>query len=130
MNTNAIAIATTEAKSAIRAEDGLEDRLRAAFGAVFEHWLVTDESDQVIAAVAAVMESYGKASDEYERLRVSLKALAAFSRGDLEGFMAMVEGVDVLPLNALWREVRGQRKREKDPKWPNYQRLKRKFHGA
>ena len=69
MNDIRMAVAMTEAKASIDREDGdLTDKIKAAMKCTKDHWMCTNETDQFIAAIGAVMNHYGKDSAEHERL--------------------------------------------------------------
>ena len=102
---NLIFIATSEAKEQIRPEFGIEDRLRCAFKAVHNHWLVTDESEQYIAGIAAVMESYEVTAPERQRLQASVAFIKHLMAGNFDMALKATEGVELLPLSRLWQET-------------------------
>jgi hypothetical protein len=95
-----IAIAVAEAEDAIQTlEADLAGMVRAAMRATYEHWLVTDEDDQFLAAVAAVMEHYGKESPEGVRLASEI------------GQDTPPQGWRPIGLTDLWRQVKRERTR-------------------
>lgn len=110
MNDNLLFLAMVAARQAIRPEDSLEDRCRAAMKGTYRHWMVTDEDTQFKAAVAAV---YEQTSDEDERQRIkdeleSLRDLAALLSGvnvDIEAIRPLENPIG---LRNLWVEVAGR----------------------
>ena len=71
-----MALVFTEAKSALDGNTGtIVDRLKAAMEAVKDHWMCPPEDTKFRAAVAAVMESYGAGSAEYERIKLECQQL-------------------------------------------------------
>ena len=101
-----IMLVMMEARTAIKPEDSLEDRCRAAMKAAKGHWMVLDENLQFQGAVAAVLET----ANEEEEARImdslhALKTLNALLNGvsvDLDGYEAPT---NPLGLNKIWQEV-------------------------
>lgn len=72
-----VMIAITEAKNAVDRDGSVDiiDKLKVAMSATRNHWMCTDESEQLTAAVGGVMLHYGEGSDEFSRLEIEMKAL-------------------------------------------------------
>lgn len=70
MGISLIAIPYTEAVNALgdNPPEDVKDRLRVAMKATWNHWMVTDEGDQLSAAVSAVIFSYPKDDPMRQRL--------------------------------------------------------------
>lgn len=105
--TNAgVMIALTEAKTAVKEDDSLEDRLRAAMRVTSRHWCVTNPDEQLRAAVGAVLVS--ASPDESERIEAELANLRSLS-ALLEGVPVDLERIEPLenPIGVmkLWHEV-------------------------
>lgn len=107
MSDNLLLLVVSEAKLAVRPEDSLEDRLRAAMKASYRHWMVTDEDTQFRGAIGAV---YSASEDEDEKARIeaelaSLRDMNAL----LSGVPIDLERVSVpehpLGLMKMWKEV-------------------------
>lgn len=102
-----LALVMAEAGSAIKPDDSLEDRCRAAMKACYRHWMVTDEDTQFKGAVAAVFVASDD-EDEKERIRVELESLAHLS-ALLSGVPIDLERVTVpenpIGLRKMWQEV-------------------------
>ncbi len=108
-----ISIAATEAMHACKDEPDLIERIRKAMRACHDHWLVTDERLQFMAALAAAHQaSEGAERDRLERSskavnRVSamLSALQAGVPVDVEAMSAEKPDDDLIPLNKMWHEI-------------------------
>lgn len=106
---NAVAIVALEARQAVEAlpaGTSLEDRLRAAMKASRDHWMATDEGDQLMGACEAV---YGLASStERERIEADLRVMSSLS-ALMSGVPVAIDQIDVpenpLGIRRLWREV-------------------------
>lgn len=106
MNNAVLSIGITEAKAAAENEPSLDGMLRAAMQAMKNHWMITDENEQLKAAVAAVM----LLSDEETKDKITRewKAAAAFS-ALLSGLPIDMSCVDMpenpIGIMKIWREV-------------------------
>lgn len=110
---NIVLIAAVEAeraaKAALESGAGLEDRARAAMGAVRGHWLATQELDQFSAACEGLART--SSPEEVERIEGDLKALQTLSAMmsgvpvDLDAALADHERHEPLGLMKLWRET-------------------------
>ena len=107
MNDRLMSFVMTDAEQAIKPNDSLEDRLRCAMKAAHNHWMVTDENDQLRGAVAAVIHLSAD-QGEKDRLTKEFRALGVMS--------AAMSGVPIdwtqveMPANAvgilsLWDET-------------------------
>lgn len=106
-------VALTEAKHAIRADDSLEDQLRASPRATKDHWLVTNEGERFKAAVGAVMSFHGPESDAFKRLAWEVRQLdkiSAMQQAALAGLSVDVGSLDFelgeyepIGLLGMWR---------------------------
>lgn len=100
---NTALIAAMDAKTAAEKFPDIKDRLRAAMKAVKDHWCCTDEAQQFVAAVGAVMElSDTQTKETLKREMDFINAMAA-GRLDLADFQEF-EPIGILP---MWREVLG-----------------------
>lgn len=82
MNNVMLSLVATECREAARSADTLDDRIKAAFKAARNHWMVRDENEQFQGAVAGIYEL----SDETDRERIKmemdgLRALSALFSG-------------------------------------------------
>ena len=121
-----IMLAISEAEHAVRAlpaDADIEARLRAAMGVTRKHWFCTAEPERFKAAVAAVMQSYGQGSPEWERLGREHRLLSRFSHaleatqagvdvgwGSVFGELAEAERPEPVGLLRLWNENEGATK--------------------
>jgi hypothetical protein len=114
-----LAVAITQAKDHIKADDDLVTQLKAAMMATKNHWLVTNDNDRFLAAVAAVMEFYGEGSDVWKQLENKIKnlnkigiALAAAEAGVSVDWASLVNELpdqpEIVGLQQLWFEVKNQ----------------------
>lgn len=110
-------IAAFEARSSCAGEPDIIERIKKAMRACHGHWMVTDETQQFRAAIAAaLMESAGEEKDRIERsakklnqLGALLSALQAGVPVDIEAMAAEPEQPDLLPLRKLWDETKPKR---------------------
>jgi len=107
MTDTMLALVAAEGRGAVRAEDSLEDRCRAAMKACHRHWMVTDEDMQFRGAIAAVYES--ASADERERIEhelESLRDLSALLSGVPVAIEALAERApsDPIGLRRMWME--------------------------
>lgn len=115
MNAGLMSIAISEARSACKGEPNIIERVKKAMRACHDHWMVTNEGQQLNSAMAAAaLESEG---DEKDRILRSGKAfndannaLNALIQGipvDMEEMVArMDKSEDILPVRDLWNETK------------------------
>lgn len=109
-----LGIALTEARHALAAVPGdVADKLRAAMRVTRHHWLCTNKDEQLLAAVGAVMDFYGPASDEWRRLewelgmlrKISVMVLGAQAGLSLGGFDELDEDMpQPVGILRIWHE--------------------------
>jgi len=109
MSDNILLIAITEANSAIEEYDGtdIEGRLRAAMKATKDHWALTDENEQIRAAVIATCAVYGKDSDETKRLAAEWDNLTDIGHIIISGMFPDTVKIIENPVGImkLWKEI-------------------------
>ena len=107
-------IAVLEARGACKGEPDVIERIKKAMRKCKGHWMEVDESNQFKSAiVAAVLESEGQEKDRIERssrqlgrLSAVMTALQAGVPVDLEAMAAEKMDDDIIPLMALWHEIK------------------------
>ena len=112
---NLVAIAAVEAKSAAEnlPEEDVKGRLRAAMEATREHWLVTNESQRFVSAVAGVMQLYPEDSPVRQQLKDELDALRYLGEGNFHALIAIVQQREgqaeerpaPIGIQQIWRDV-------------------------
>lgn len=111
MNDAVTSICAMEAREACKGEPDLIERIRKAMKAVRNHWMVTDETQQFRAAVAAaILESTGEERERIERSAKELNRVSAMLSALQAGVPVDVEAMepapaDVIPLAKMWREA-------------------------
>jgi hypothetical protein len=111
MNDATMTIAAMEAREACKGETDLMERIRKAMKAVRNHWMVTDESQQFRAAIAAaILESSGDERDRIERSAKELNRVSVILSAFKAGVPVDVEAMEppaerVIPLTKMWREA-------------------------
>lgn len=119
MSNNIIALASIEAESAINEipDLSLEERARAAFRAVHNHWLARQEEDQFLAACEALARSGSEEEreriiEELRRMKRAAATLNALMAGVPVDFETVEKEQDQddpdfvpLDLRGIWREV-------------------------
>lgn len=100
-----------EAAQACKGEPDLIERIRKAMKSARHHWMVTNESEQFRAAVAAaIMESTGEERERLERSAKSLNQLGAMLQALQAGVPVDIEAMekpadDTIPLTKMWNEA-------------------------
>jgi hypothetical protein len=110
-------VATTCEQAVSDCSGGPKEKLISAFRAAKNHWMVTDQHQQMLGAVAAVMTYYGVDSPEYEQLSKEMKKLAqlsAFFEASQVGlsveFPTLDDDFKPLRITGLWQQVLKERK--------------------
>jgi hypothetical protein len=111
---NVMVIAVHEAREACKGEPDILERVRKAMRACHDHWMVTNESQQLNSALAAAMlesdalekERIGRSGKAFNRANSALAALASGVPVDLEKMLAEEQGDDLLPIADLWRKTK------------------------
>lgn len=111
MNDVVASICAMEGREACKGEPDLMKRIQKAMKACRNHWMVTDETQQFRAAIAAaILESSGeererieRSAKELNRVGAMLSALKAGVPVDIEAMEPPAE--DVIPLTAMWSEA-------------------------
>src|SRR3954469_14107505 len=106
-------IAAAEARSSCAGEPDIIERIKKAMRACHDHWMVTNETEQFRAALAAaIMESpeeekdrIGRSSKALNKVGAMLQALQAGVPVDFESMAAEKQDDDILPLRQLWNET-------------------------
>ncbi len=120
MITALMQIAITEAQGAVeRMDEGstLEDRLLKAMKATKRHWLVTDDNQQFLCGIGAVLVFYGSGSEEHARISDELdglKKIAAIQQAATAGLSVNIpdeylkEVKDKKPIGLLkiWHSIK------------------------
>lgn len=113
MNANVMSIAVLEARNACKGEPDILERIKKAMRACHNHWMVTNELQQLNSALAAAMLE----SDEAEKDRIGRSGksmnrandvLTALVRGvpvDLEALDNEEKQDDLIPVAQMWREI-------------------------
>lgn len=109
-----VMIMVTEAKHAIDSCDSkdIEDLIRAAMEATYNHWMCLDEDLQSRAAIGAVLMSDKVSEGDKERIQAELathQALQALASGvpvDVEAMAKRAEETSLIGLTNLWEEVK------------------------
>lgn len=112
MNDVVTSIAVTEARSSCKDEPDIAERLKKAMRACHGHWMVTAETEQFRAAVAAAaLESNEEEKDRILRsgrkateINNAMAAAAAGVPVDLISVLSDADE-DLLPLMRLWKET-------------------------
>lgn len=108
-------IAAAEARSRCAGEPDITERIKKAMRACHDHWMVTNETEQFRAAVAAAMlespdeaekDRIARSSKALNKVEAMLQALQAGVPVDFESMAAEKQDDDILPLRQLWDETR------------------------
>ena len=107
MNSAVIAIVAAECRAAAEKETTLEGRLKAAFSVARDHWMATDENDQLNGAVVAI---HGISNDEDKRrLELEMKSLRALNAA-MSGVPVDFAGLELpekpIGIVALWKAAK------------------------
>lgn len=110
---NVMAIAVHEARDACKGEPDILERVRKAMRACRDHWMVTNEGQQLNSALAAAMlesdeaekDRIGRSGKNFNRANSVLAALVAGVPVDLEQMAAEKQDDDLLPIADLWRST-------------------------
>jgi len=96
-------IAFEEAKGEVERnkDEGIKVRLREAMKRTYRHWLITDENQQFLVAVAAV--SHFGTPEEQESIKVEVEAMK-----QLNAILTAPGGVDLSRLAAIAEEQEGK----------------------
>lgn len=103
-----LSIAAAEARDACLGIPNPTDRVRAAFRAVRNHWMVTDENEQFSAGVAGAIVA---TEDEGERATIkrAWEARKAVASGDVGRMIDLAEEMpedgEEINLLTLWNEA-------------------------
>jgi len=114
MTDSILAIVFSQARSAINGNNGsITDRLKVAMGAARDNFLNPPDDTKIRAAVAAVMESYGEGSPEYDRLKWEcqrINSLSAFLAATQAGLKVSIPENDnrfePIGIMKIWEEVK------------------------
>lgn len=110
-----VLIATTEARTACKGEPDIIERVKKAMRACHHHWMETNESEQLRAAIAgAILESEGEEKDRLERSARALSQLASALSAAQNGVPVDWENMelpaeDIVPFRKLWDETKPKR---------------------
>jgi len=115
VQTRLIEIACAEIKPIVTAQHkNVQDKLRAAMEALKSHWVLTTDTERIMAATASVMAYYGPGSDEYKHLKREIDlhvALSTAASGVPVDFGTLVSDDDepMRPVGIIriWAEVKG-----------------------
>jgi hypothetical protein len=108
-----VLIATHEAREACKGEPDITKRIKKAMRACHDHWMETNEGEQLRAALAAAMLE--SPDNERDRIARSAKLLAKFGAALNAASMGvsidMAETLseipdDILPIRGLWEETK------------------------
>lgn len=108
-NTDLIAI--TEAESAAKGKETLEERLEAAMNATKDHWLLTDEDRRFMAAVGGVLLVSNE--EEQERIKSEVSILKTISAG-CSGVPIKIEELlkqsrtEPIGMMKMWKKIKGE----------------------
>lgn len=114
MNATIVAIAAQEISHEIDRSLSLVDRLKFAMNKARDHWMATEDIDQLKGAVGAVMLTYEGDSEEYLRIRWELEQMNKLSlilsnaqQGisySIDSFVNDVNTYEPIGIMKLWRE--------------------------
>ena len=80
MSNAMLMIVISECTPAVEKCDGdLKEKIRASMNAAKDHFMVRDRDIQFRGAIGAVMQHYGKESDEYKRMASEIDGLRKLS---------------------------------------------------
>lgn len=107
-------LAASEARGHCAGEPDITERIKKAMRACHDHWMVTNETEQFRAALAAAMlessedekDRIARSSKALNRVGAMLQALQAGVPVDIESMAAEKQDDDLLPLRQLWDETR------------------------
>jgi len=105
--TNTVRILATECIDAGEGIKTLEERAKACMKVAHNHWLVTNEAEQLKGAVAAI--GFLSSEEENERIDASLRlytSVAAAMSGIPVDFSQITE-IKLLPIMKWWNETKG-----------------------
>ena len=106
-----MAVGVMALASSVPEEGGVEDKLRAVMRAAPEQiWFSIDPDIQIRCSIGAVMEHYGKNSDEWERLTHELESIkllnAGLQVGSLDALIAHTkDGPEPIGIIRIWEEL-------------------------
>jgi len=110
-------IAISEIASTLDSKASLEDRLKQAMREALDHWLVTDDREQFLSAVGAVLLT----ASEQEKTRIVdemrfLQAINCSKKGipvDWDVLVTSMQSEEPIGLMALWQQVKKGREVDK-----------------
>ncbi len=106
---NCVLIGITEIKQSMDNAASIEDRFKSAIKQAKNHWLVTNEDDQLKMAIGAVLVT--ATEDEKERINKELDTIRTMNAAiggvpiDLESLDMNYEPIGILK---LWGEIKEQ----------------------